>query len=155
MLKEVVSHEGGSAFEGKAAVSPFIYVDENGKQRRGRKGKTWQPGGPKAGVFGREGPPGMVSGAGMQSIGYQIVNKDFDAGTITLRIGVDDSAPGGFTTLQSYLFAWDTGIRSLAKGELKGKASGTVRQKPWLRVTISRYWSEFAAIVILRARGLA
>ena len=151
ILKATVDGNGASEFAGKAAVSPFIYVDENGKQRRGRRGKTWKPGVDAPTAFGRSGPPGMITGAGRESIGYQIVDKDFDAGTITLRIGVEDSpdARGGFKQLPGYMMGHELGIRRGKKG------LGVVTQRPWLRVTVSRYWSEFAAIVILRARGLA
>ena len=153
LLQAKVSGSGGGSFQGKATVSPFLYVDKNGKVRHGRRGKTWQPGGPLAGAFGREGPPGMDTGRGRESIGYQIKSRDDSIGRITMMIGVDASAPGGFTTLPSYLLAWDFGIRAKAAHEAKGQASGAIRQMPWFRVTINQHWGDFVGLVTSAMAG--
>jgi hypothetical protein len=96
------------------------------------------------------GPPGVNSGAGRESIGFKIVGKDYDAGTLTFMIGVDGGSRGGFKQLVSYMIGHDTGIRY----PTRGKGPRHLVQHPWLRVTIRRYWSEFAAIVVSEARGV-
>ena len=100
----------------------------------------------------RETPPGMKSGKGRESIGYQIKNRNDAAGTITVWIGVDASAPkGGFGIMPSPLFAWDTGIRVKGPGtsysDNKSGRTGPVVQHPWLRSTIAAYWGSFLSVV--------
>ena len=104
----------------------------------------------------RETPPGMKSGKGRESIGYQIKNRNDAAGTITVWIGVDASAAGGMCVLKSYLLGWDTGIRVKGPGTAISAAAnreprtGPVVQHPWLRSTISAYWESFVSVVTAR-----
>ena len=100
----------------------------------------------------RETPPGMVTGKGRESIGWQIKNRNDAAGTITVWIGIDASAPkGGFGIMPSPLFAWDTGIRVKGPGtSVKDNTSprtGPVVQHPWLRSTLQNYWGSFVSVV--------
>lgn len=141
VLKGVVSGQSPGHRPGPASVTPFLYVDRSGRMRR-RRGE---------GEYRRGQPPGVVTGAGMQSIKYQIREQDLVAGRVLLWIGVDASAPGG-TYLQSYMLAHDLGIRYPTRGPLKG--TGPVIQHPWLRVTVHRYKAPMAQLIVGVTRGL-
>ena len=153
ILQSVVAGGGNSPFRGSAAQAPFVYVDEGGGRRRGRRGQLWQlkkgPAGrppPLATDFGREGPPGKRSGDGQESIGFQIV-KDWSVPKITIRFGTDSTtARGGMTTLPSYMMGWELGIRYPTHGPRRGQDQ--VRQKPWLRTTIDHNLPEFLSQII-------
>jgi hypothetical protein len=147
ILKEVVSGAPGEDLRREArSGSPFVYMDRQTGRVRSRRPSE------KGIANVRDKAPGVDSGAGRASICFEIIRRDEAAGTITVRIGVDASAPGG-TDMQSYMLAHDMGIRYPTRGPAKG--SGAVIQRPWLRAGIKKYWSEFAAEVILVSRGLA
>jgi hypothetical protein len=152
MLKAIVSEPAAPDLSRPTSTIPFFYVDTNGRKRRGRRGKQWQPNGPVAEAFTRQGPPGMRSGAGRDSIKFQIVDRDDQAGTIKLRIGVDASAPGGMHTLRSYLFGHEIGIRYPTVGPAKGL--GAVVQHPWLRNGVRRYLPEVQQVVTDTVEGI-
>ena len=148
VLKAKVGGTGGGKFQGRAVSSPFLYTDENGKVRRGRRGAPWQPGN-IAFDFNREGPPGKRSGAGQASIGYQL-QRLYSEGRLRIKIGVDNSAPGGFRRHAGYLLGWEEGIRypDGRGGWQKAGGTGTVRQKPWFYDTIESHKSALLAIIL-------
>lgn len=147
-LKMVVAGEDPSHQRGLANVTPFLYVEPTGRVRSRRKFiEQWK----MVTQFTRLGPP-HSTGAGRDSIGYQIKEKNYEEGKIVVRIGVNANAPGGMTTLRSYMMGHELGIRYPTNPN--SKAPKHVIQRPWLRVTLNRYWSEFAATVLLTSRGL-
>lgn len=139
-LKQVVSGPGG---ESQPHGQPEIfYVDERGRKIHRSRAAKWA-----GATFTRTGPPGEDTGAGKNSIKFEIVESNFDEGTVTARIGVDNSAKGGMTQLQSYMLAHELGYRIPTSGPNKG--TGAVVQRPWLRSTIKRYSPELAMIVTM------
>ena len=169
LLKQVVSGPSGGAVSaqkprGLGKVSMHLYREQKGfTPKTGDKElglprlhtrDRWVAKPPEWGtaVKVRETPPGMKSGLGRESIGYQIKNRNDAAGTITVWIGVDASAPkGGFGVLPSPLFAWDTGIRvkgpNTSYSDNKSGRTGPVVQHPWLRVTLANNWNSFVSVV--------
>ena len=143
VLKATVSCQSGDTpRQGTAATSPHRYL-EPGKSRA----RPWR----RAEYTTRtvDKPPGMESGAGRESIGFQITDKDYDAGRMVLRLGVDGTARGGMSQLQSYMLGHELGIRYPTRGH----GPRRLIQHPWLRSTIVRYFSEFGAIVVMTARS--
>lgn len=142
-LKALVSGPGAEDVRGPAAVTPFLYVDQRGRATR-RRGGGHQ--------YLRLEAPGVQTGAGQDSICFEIREVNYDEGYILLVIGVDNSAPGG-TYIQSYMLAHDLSIHYPTMGPAKG--TGPILQRPWLRTGIHRYWNEFSAAVVLVGMGLA
>jgi len=145
LLRAAVSGPGNivsSGPHGRGVSSPFRF------RRKTSRGGRWEnyPQEWEGAQKFRHDPPGVRTGAGRNSIGYQIKDRDDAKGTITFMIGVDASAPGGMTTLASYLLGHDFGIRYPTIGPMKG--SGPVLQRPWFRSTIDRYWESFSSVIV-------
>lgn len=139
-LKTVVTAgaEDGTNLRKPASGTPFLFVEEDGTVRRRRVRGT---------RYRREGPPGVRSGDGMRSICYEIRGRYDTLGVIVVRIGVDNSAPGGTRQLQSYMLAHDLGIRYPTRGGPGVKGTGPLIQRPWLRNGVRHYLPEFTSII--------
>jgi hypothetical protein len=109
-----------------------------GKHRRG--GRT--------GVYRVGKPPYTRSGEGMESIGFQILSMDYEAGMIVFGFGVDASAPGG-NGLPSYLLAHNSGIAY----PTVGNGPKTVLKRPWRKPTFEKYRNDMFAAIVQVARG--
>lgn len=97
-------------------------------------------------------PPYMRSGEGMRSVCFQIMERNVNDCRIVMRIGVDGSAPGGTTSLQSYMWAHEVGIRYPTRGPRKGSHP---LMRPWMQPALDRYRSDFIQRVVSVARGMA
>jgi hypothetical protein len=96
-------------------------------------------------------PPYMRSGEGMRSVCFQIMERNVNECRIVVRIGVDGSAPGGTTTLQSYMWAHETGIMYPTRGPRKGSRPLI---RPWMQPALERYRNDFIQQVVNVARGM-
>lgn len=117
----------------------YTYGSPLGKTRRGLTDAGY-----------REGqPPYMRSGAGMRSIGFEITKRDFAAGTISFRFGVDASARDA---AHPYMLFHERGIQYPTHGA--NARTGPLLRRQWLLPAIKRYRYLMATAIIMRARGL-
>jgi hypothetical protein len=142
ILKATVAGAPTPDLREPARATPFLYVEPGGRVR-GQRARidAWQ-----GARYVRDVPPGIRSGAGRETICFEIRDVDVIEGRLVLWLGNAAGARGGLTTLQSYLFAWDLGIRR--------RASSPVIQRPWLRASIARYRAQLAYTIVGVARGV-
>jgi hypothetical protein len=143
LLRKTVDGSGG--MQRRTKMRPSIIYRRQTKH--GGRFEKYPPEWDKA-LRMRDIAPGKRTGAGQNAIGYKIVDRDDSKGEIRVWIGVDDSAPGGIHMPGGYMMAWETGIRVREPGDpIKGKRSGPVIQRPWLRTTFDRYFDSYTAVV--------
>ena len=145
LLKASVSNGlPGQSISG--SVSPFVYArkNKNGTVQLMTRPKPWQGGQKIRKRLSKR------TGRGMDSIGYQIKERNDASGTITVLIGGDArgaETQGGFKTLPGYMTGHEMGIRVMGPGDkIRGPRTGPVVQRPWLRQTVSAYWGSFVQV---------